>query len=226
MRQISLSLAALLALAAVGAGTALAKKPPHPGTAANGKKVWICHKTHSTKNPYVAIRIPAKQIANLNGHGAPQMGDIVNATPTATSPVPQTRQAARAFCRSLGPLTPTKGGQSVTSTLTASTGATVSGTDLSVRLRLGQAQICVSATITSTTTPTSPVTVTGISLTQGTTTTNLSGFTSPLPTSATSPVHLATCAPLSRTTVLSILKGTSTTLTIMTSGGNLTATLS
>jgi hypothetical protein len=153
------------------------------------------------------------------------MGDIVNATPTATSPVPQTKQAARAYCRSLGLLTPAKGGQQVTGTLTASAGATISGTDLSVRLRLGQAEICVSATLTSMSTPASPITVTGISLTQGTTTTNLTGFTSALPTNAASPVHLATCSPLSRPVVKSILQGTSTTLTIATSGGNLTATL-
>jgi hypothetical protein len=224
VKRILISFAACLALAA-GAGTALAKKPPQPSNAASGKKVWICHRTHSAKNPYVAIRIPAKQLANLNGHGAPQMGDIVNATPTATSPVPQTASAARAYCRSLGLLTPTKGGKESTGTLTAASGATVSGSGLSVRLRLGQAEICISATITSTTTPASPITVTGISITQGSTTTNLTGFTSALPTNATSPVHLATCAPLSRTIVKSILKGTSTTLTIMTSGGNLTATL-
>ena len=228
MRRILLGLTALLAVVGVVAGTAMAaKRPPHPTTAANGKKVWICHRTHSTKNPYVAIRIPAKQLANLNGHGAPQMADLVNPTATATSPVPQTRSAAHAFCRSLGLLSPTRGGQSMTGTLTAATGAMVAGSDLSVRLRLGQAQICVSVTITSTTTPASPVTVTAISLTQGTTTTNLSGFTSALPTNATSPAHLATCAALSRPTVLSILKGTtSTTLTITTSAGNLTATLS
>src|SRR5438270_776317 len=77
------------------------------------------------------------------------------------------------------------------------------------------------------TTAAKPVNVTAISLTQGTTTTNLSGFTSALPTNATSPAHLATCTALSRPTVLSILKGTtSTTLTITTSAGNLTATLS
>lgn len=227
MRRIILSIAAMLALAAVGAGTALAtKKPPHPSTAANGKKVWICHRTHSTKNPFVAIRIPAKQLVNLNGQGAPQMQDVVNATVTATSPVPQTRLASRTFCRSLTPLTPTRGGQSMTGTLTASTGAAVSGTNLSVHLRLGQAELCVRATITSTTTPASAVTVTGISLTQGTTTTNLSSFTTALPTNATSPVKLATCAAVSRAMIASILHGTSTTITISTTSGDLKAALS
>lgn len=227
MRRIILSIAAMLALAAAGAGTALAtKKPPHPSTAANGKKVWICHRTHSTKNPYVPIRIPGKQLVNLNGHGAPQMADVVNATVSATSPVPQTRLSARTFCRSLAPLTTKRGGQSIAGTLTASTGATVSGTDLAVRLRLGQAELCVKATITSTTTPASAVTVTGISLTQGTTTTNLSSFTTALPSNATSPVKLATCAAVSRAIIASILQGTSTTITISTTAGDLKATLS
>jgi hypothetical protein len=226
MRRTILLLTAIVMGAGIGAGTALAAKPPHPSQAANGKKVWICHRTHSTKHPYVAIRIPAKQLVNMNGHGAPAMGDIVNATPTATSPVPQTPTAARAYCRSLGPLTPTKGGHAVGGTLTPAAGATVSGTNLSVRLRLGQAEICISATLTSTTTPAAPISVSGITLTQGTTVTTLSNFTSALPTNATSPVQLATCAPLSRTIVKSILTGTPTTLTIMTSAGNLTATLS
>jgi hypothetical protein len=219
--------AALLALAAIGAGTALATKPPHPphpGTAGNGKKIWICHKTHSVKHPYTAVQIPSKQLMNHTGH-ATHPGDIVNATVTATSPVPQTRKAARAYCKSLAPLTAVKGGHQTKGTLTPATGATVSGSDLSVRLRLGQGQICIAATITSTTTPASPVTVTGISLTQGTTMITLSGFTSALPTNATSPVSFATCATLDRAVVKSILKGTVTTLTIITSAGNLTATL-
>ena len=226
MKRMFLLLAAIVLVAAVGTGTALAAKPPHPPQAANGKKVWICHRTHSTKNPYVAILIPAKQLVNMNGHGAPAMGDIVNATPTATSPVPQTRTAARAFCRSLGPLTPRKGGHAVSGTLTPAAGATVSGANLSVRLRLGQAEICISATLTSTTTPASPISVSGITLTQGATVTTLSNFTSPLPANATSPAKLATCAPLSRAIVKSILTGTPTTLTIVTLAGNLTATLS
>ena len=226
MRRIIISLTALLAIATVGAAAALAKKPPHPATAASGGKVWICHKTHSANNPYVAIQIPAKQLANLNGHGAPASGDIVNPTPTATSPVPQTRQAAHAYCRSLGLLTPTKGGRQLSGTLTAAAGATVSGSNLSVRLRLGQAQICLSATISSTTTPASAISVSGISLTQGTSVTALSNFSPALPTNASSPLQLATCAPLSRSLVFSILHGTATTLTITTSGGSLTATLS
>jgi hypothetical protein len=224
MRRMLTSLSLTALLAAVTAGAALATKPPqHPGSAANGKKVWICHRTHSARNPYVAIRIPAKQLVDMNGHGAPQMRDVLNATPTATAPVPQSSKAARAYCRSLVAMTPRTGGHRGEETLTPSAGATVTGSHLVVRLRLGQAEICVSATVTSATAPS--VTVTGISLTQGTVTTDLSGFTSPLPTNATLPLRLATCAPLNRTVVASILHGTLTLLTISTSSGNLTATL-
>lgn len=228
MKRSLIVVAATAVLAAIAAGAALATKPPHPkvphpGTAANGKKVWICHRTHSARNPYVAIRIPAKQLANGIGHGAARMEDVMNATATAATPVPQTRAAARAYCKSLGPLTTRKGGHELNGTLTASSGATLTGTNLIARLRRGQAELCLAATITSTTSPT--ITVTAISLTQGATTTTLSGFTTPLPVAAASPVQLATCAPLSRTLVASILTGTATTLTISTSAGNLTATL-
>jgi hypothetical protein len=213
---------ALVALAVVATGTALAKKPPSPQT--NGqKKVWICHKTSAAKNPYVAVQVPMRQITTHTGHGAHPM-DIINA-PNATTPVPQTKAAARAFCRAQGALTATKGGREVGGTVTSN----ISGltANVSLRLRVGQGQVCLSATFTTAAPLGSSLTINSpITLQQGSNapvTLTLAGVT--LPMTGTSPVHLAGCATLSRDVVKSLLQGKSTfTLSIPTSAGTVTAT--
>ncbi len=103
-------LAAALALATIAVGTAVAKGP---NAQPNGQtKVWICHKTRAATNPYVAVRIPMKQITNHTGH-ATHPSDILTG-------VPQTRAGAKAFCKAQIALAPTRGGKEMTATLTSS----------------------------------------------------------------------------------------------------------
>jgi hypothetical protein len=221
-RFITALLVAVLALAAVATSAALAKKPPNPQT--NGqKKVWICHKTSAVKNPYVAVQVPMRQITNHTGHGA-HAADIVNAT-GATTPVPQTKAAARAFCRAQQALTATKGGKETSGTVTSNIAGLAA--DISLRLRLGQGQVCLSATFTTSAPLGTSLTINSpITLQQGSNTPltlNLAGVT--LPMTGTSPVHLAGCATLSRAIVKALLQGTSAfTLSIPTSAGTVTAT--
>jgi hypothetical protein len=214
-RQITSLVAALLVVAAVMAGTGLAKKPPGTQSA---QKVWICHKTSAAKNPYVAVRIPMSQLTNHTGHWT-HAGDIVTGVPQTS------RAAARAFCRAQQALTATKGGKGVRGTVTS----TIAGlsSNVSLRLRLGQGQVCVDATFTTSAPLGSSLTINSpITLQQGSgtpITLTLSGVT--LPMTATSPVHLAGCATLNRDLVKALLKGTSTfTLSIPTSAGTVTTT--
>lgn len=214
-------LVAVLALAVVAVGTAVAAEPnPPPKSQANGQtKVLICHKTSSTTNPYVAVQVPTKQITNHTGHGA-HPGDILTG-------VPQTKAAARTFCRAQRSLTPTRGGSESTSTLTSSAPTALNGTNLSVRARLGQGQVCLSATLTTTPAGRS-ITVTSVTLQQGTSTPITLSLTPALPRTGTSPLQLSGCATVDRAVVKALLQGTSSfTLTITTSSpaATLTATL-
>jgi hypothetical protein len=206
-RNITVLLAALLALVAVAAGTAFAKGPnPHP----NGQtKVWICHKTSSTTNPFAAVQIPMRQITNHTGHGA-HPGDILTG-------VPQTKAGARTFCRAQRTLTPTRGGTEKTSTLTSSAPTALNGSDLSLRLRLGQGQVCLSVMLTTTPAGGS-ITVTSVTLQQGSNAPITLNLTPALPRTGASPLQLSGCATLDRAVVKALLQGTSSfTLTITTS---------
>jgi hypothetical protein len=208
---------AAVVLATVAVGTAVAKKPPGPQT--TGKtKVWICHKTSSKTNPYVAIRIPVKQVTTHTGFGASASAILAG--------VPQTASAARAFCRAQRLLTPTSGGTAMESTLTSSAPTVLNGTGLALHARLGQGQVCLSATLT--TTPAGgTVTVSSVTLQQGTGTPTTLNLTPALPQTGTSPFHLAGCATLDRAIVKALLKGTTSftlTITTTTPAATLTAT--
>src|SRR3954452_8009724 len=173
MKRSTLALtAALVALAAATAGTAVAKQQP-----ANAKKTNICH---FTGKKYVAVTVSTK--AAMQAH-VQHHQDMIGA------PVPQgttnaKAAAARAFCAKLPVLTATRGGNPLSATL-ASTTAGISGS-IGTAARLGQGQICLKLSITSTTTP---ITVSGIKILQATTTlaaldlstlTSLTGTSSPL----------------------------------------------
>jgi hypothetical protein len=104
-------------------------------------KVAICHKTKSTKTPYV--RILVRDRATLRAHSLAHHADIIPAPATGC---PRTT------------LTADRGGRQLTATLTGAAevpgpgDADGSGT-ASVRLRLGQAQICFRLTATAITLP-------------------------------------------------------------------------
>jgi hypothetical protein len=205
--------AGVLALAALAAaGTASGKDSANT-------KIWICHKTSSAKNPYVAMRIPTKQITNNTGHKR-HPADILTG-------VPQTKSGARTFCRTQSALTPTRGGKPVTATLISSAPAALNGTGLTLRLRLGQGQVCLSATLTTTPAGGS-ITVTSVTLQQGANAPITLNLTPALPQTGTSPLQLSGCATLDRAIVKALMKGTSSfTLRITTStpAATLTATL-
>ena len=214
-RPITSLVAALLVVAAVAAGAALAKKPPGTQSA---QKVWICHKTSSAKNPYAAVRIPASQLTNHTGHWR-HAGDIVTGVPQTS------KAAARAFCRAQPALTVKKGGKGVSGTVTSNIAGLTA--DVALRLRLGQGQVCINATFTTSAPLASSLTINSpITLQQGSgtpITLSLSGVT--LPITGTSPVHVTGCATLSRDIVKALLQGTSTfTLSIPTSAGTVTTT--
>jgi hypothetical protein len=214
MKRSTLALiAALLALAAATAGTAVAKQQP-----AKVKKTNICH---FTGKKYVAITISTKTAmqAHVQHHQ-----DMIGA------PVPQgttkaKTAAARAFCAKLPVLTATRGGNALSATL-ASTTAGLSGS-LATQARLGQGQICLKLSITSTTTP---ITVSGIKILQATTTVaalDLSTLSSL--TSMTSPLGVSGCVDLNRSLVKQVLQTSGLTIQVATSspaGGLLTGTLS
>ncbi len=207
---------AVLSLAIV-AGTAFGQGPK-PRTSGN-QKIWICHKTSATTNPYVAVQIPMKQVTNHTGH-ATHPGDIL-------AGVPQTRTAAKAFCKAQRALTPTRGGKEMTATLTSSVPTALNATDFALRARLGQGQVCLSATLT--TTPAGgTITVSSVTLQQGANAPITLNLTPALPKTGTSPLQLSGCATLERAVVKALLKGTSTftlTITTTTPAATLTATI-
>jgi hypothetical protein len=214
-RQLILLVLGLLAAGLV-VSTAVAKKPPKPGSTTT--KTGVCHKGAgtSTTHPYVAIVVPTK--AALSHHLRHPADVIVSSTIAGATPLP-TGMTLKQFCRSLTPLTARGGGQlrstNLTSTVTGLSGK------LNVRLRLGQGQLCYSLTVTS---PTSSVTVNSATLTQGTTVVSL---TLPATHAGASPLTLTNCITLSRTTVESLLKGTTAiTASVSTSAGTLTGTVS
>jgi hypothetical protein len=205
---------ALFALATAIAGTAIAKPPPRPASAS---KVNICH---FTGKKYVAITVSARaQQTHVQHHQDVMGGTVPQGTTKAR------KAAARAFCAALPVLTPTRGGKALSATLTSTTAGLTGSID--VRARVGQGQLCLKLTVSSTTTP---ITVSGITVLQGTTTLatlNLATL-SPL-TSATSPLQLSGCVNLSRSLVKQVLQTTGLTLQVTTSspaGGVLTGTLS
>jgi hypothetical protein len=213
MKRFTLALtAALLALAAATAGTAMAKQKP-----ATVKKTNICH---FTGKKYVAITVSTKTAmqAHVQHHQ-----DMIGA------PVPQgttkaKTAAARAFCAKLPVLTATGGGSPHSATLTSTTtGLTGS---LATQARLGQGQICVKLSITSTTTP---ITVSGIKILQATTTlATLDLSTLPSLTSTTSPMQVSGCVNLNRSLVKQVMQTSGLTIQVATSspaGGLLTGTL-
>ncbi|MFL6005054.1 MAG: hypothetical protein ACJ744_02280 [Gaiellaceae bacterium] len=205
--------AALVALAAATAGTAVAKQQP-----ANVKKTNICH---FTGKKYVAITVSTK--AAMQTH-VQHHQDMIGA------PVPQgttksKTAAARAFCAKLPVLTATHGGNPLSAKLTSTT-AGLSGS-IDTAARVGQGQICLKLSITSTTTP---ITVSGIKILQATTTLaalDLSTVTSL--TSTTSPLQVSGCVNLNRSLVKQLLQTPGLTIQVATSsptGGLLTGTLS
>src|SRR5438093_8237789 len=99
-----------------------------------------------------------KQITNHTGH-APHPVDILTG-------VPQTSAGAKAFCKAQTALAPTRGGKALTATLTSSLPAALSATNFALHVRLGQGQVCLSATLT--TTPAGgTITVSSVTLKQG-----------------------------------------------------------
>jgi hypothetical protein len=205
--------AAVLALAAATAGTAVAKQQP-----AKVKKTNICH---FTGKKYVAVTVSTKTAmqAHVQHHQ-----DVIGA------PVPQgttkaKTAAARAFCARLPVLTVTSGGNPHAATLTSTT-AGLSGS-LATQARLGQGQICLKLSITSTTTP---VTVSGIKILQATTTlASLELSTLSSLTSTTSPLQVSGCVNVNRSLVKQVIETSGLTIQVATSspaGGLLTGTLS
>jgi hypothetical protein len=214
MKRITIALIAVLATTCSIALAAAYAKPPNP----NPKKTGVCHKGAGTSatHPYVAINISSK--AALSHHLRHPADVIVSSTIPGATPLPA-GMTLKQFCRSLTPLTARAGGTQQTAGLTSTTTG-LSG-DLSLRLRLGQGQLCYSLTVTS---PTSPVTVTAASLTQGSVTIAL---TLPATASGTSPLTLTNCMTLGRTTVKSLLKSSTViTASVTTSAGTLTGTVS
>ena len=107
-------------------------------------KRWICHK--ADENRYVAIRVTSR--AELRGHM--RHGDTV-------AGVPQTRVAARSFCRALT-ITPTSGGRRFDATLApVSTALTGAGT-FTFRAAQGRETLCWRLTIQNLAASAGPVT--------------------------------------------------------------------
>jgi CHRD domain len=98
-------------------------------------KRWICHKADD--NQYVALRVTTR--AQLRGHT--RHGDVV-------AGVPQTRAAARAFCRGLT-ITPTSGGRRVDATLTPVSAALTGSGTFTLRAAQGRETLCWSLTIST-----------------------------------------------------------------------------
>lgn len=96
-------------------------------------KRWICHK--ADENQYVAIRVRTR--AQLRGHM--RHGDI-------SAGVPQTRTAARAFCRAQT-ITPTSGGRRTGTTLTPVAPNTSGGGSFAFRAAQGRETLCWSLTV-------------------------------------------------------------------------------
>jgi len=96
-------------------------------------KQWICHK--ADENRYVAVRVTSR--AQLRGHV--RHGDIV-------AGVPQTRVAARAFCRGLT-ITPTSGGRRVDTTLAPVSAALTGSGTFTFRAAQGRETLCWRLTI-------------------------------------------------------------------------------
>ena len=215
MTRFSMSISVvLLAVAVAFAGTALAKQPPKTVSA---KKTNICH---FTGKKYVALTVSKSALATHTAHHQDLIGASV---PQGTTRARQA--AARAFCAKLPVLTPTRGGEARSASLTSTTVGLTGSTD--VRARLGQGQLCLKLTVSSTTTP---ITVSAVKLLQGTTTlATLDLSTLSSLTSATSPLQLSGCVNVDRSLVKQLLSGTGTTLQVETSspaGGLLTGTLS
>ena len=98
-------------------------------------KRWICHKADD--NRYTAVRVTTR--AQLRGHA--RHGDVVTG-------VPQTRAAARAFCRGLT-ITPTSGGRRFDATLTPVSTALTGGGTFTFRAAQGRETLCWSLTIST-----------------------------------------------------------------------------
>jgi CHRD domain len=120
-----LLLLAALVLTAVAASATTNAQP--------STKLWICHK--ADENRYVAIRVRSR--AQLRGHM--RHGDI-------SAGVPQTRAAARAFCRALT-ITPTRGGQRNDATLTPVAPNTTGSGSFTFRAAQGRETLCWSLTV-------------------------------------------------------------------------------
>jgi hypothetical protein len=118
----------LLAAVVLTAVAASATTNAQPST-----KRWICHKADD--NQYVAIRVRSR--AQLRGHM--RHGDV-------SAGVPQTRAAARAFCRALT-ITPTRGGQRNDATLTPVAPNTTGGGSFTFRAAQGRETLCWSLTV-------------------------------------------------------------------------------
>jgi CHRD domain len=107
-------------------------------------KPWICHK--ADENRYVAVRVTSR--AQLRGHV--RHGDIV-------AGVPQTRAAARAFCRGLA-ITPTRGGRRFDATLAPVSAALTGSGTFTFRAAQGRETLCWRLTIQSLASSAGPVT--------------------------------------------------------------------
>lgn len=215
MKRLTLSLAvALVAAATALSGIAAAKQPPKPPV--NPKQVNICH---FTGKKYVALTVGQSALQTHLQHHQDLMGASV---PQGTTKAK--KAMARAFCAALPVLSPTRGGKAHSATLTSTTAGLTGSID--VRARLGQGQLCLTLAVNSTTVP---ITVSGITIMQGTTTLatlNLSTLGSL--TSATSPLDAKGCVNVDRNVVKQVLQTPGLTLQVATSspaGGLLTGTL-
>jgi hypothetical protein len=194
------------------ATTATGKQPPK---SANAKKTNICH---FTGKKYAALTVGKSAMQTHVQHHQDVLGASV---PQGTTEAKLA--AARAFCAKLSVLTPTRGGKALSASLTSTTAGLSGSTD--VRARLGQGQLCLNLAANSTTTP---ITVSGITVLQGTTLAALDLSTLPSLTSAGSPLQLSGCVNVSRTLVKQMLNSSGITLQVATSspaGGLLTGTL-
>ena len=187
---------------------ALALTVAGPGVGAAPGKTTICH---FTGKKYVMLTVSKKAVVQHQQHHS----DIVD-----PAVVPQNnRAAARAFCANLPVLTATRGGKGVSTSLTAAGLAA----NLSLRLRVGQGDLCYSLTVTKT--PAGALTITSATLTSSsapTVTLDFSGLT----TTGPSPLTVSKCQPLARATVKALMKNTSAYMVnVQTSAGNLTGAL-
>ena len=201
MKRILIGLiVALLATATVAASAAAQPSPT--------KKTWICH---FTGKKYVAVLVGKKA---LKAHSTAHHGDIVTG-------VPQTKARAQRFCSTQQVLTPVKGGRRVEAAL-ASTAPSLRGT-LSLRLRLGQGDLCFQLLVSGAQGTSITVTAVTLAASAKTITLDLSRVSS---TTGPSPVTLSACMPLSRATVKQLLQNAAQfTVTVNTSQGTLTGKL-